>query len=231
MVFVFYRNFVAKILTMDKSEVRKKIDEKVLKDGSKLPLVENFYTIQGEGYHTGKPAYFIRIGGCDIGCHFCDTKMSWDPSIHPLVDLKTIVANAMKTPAHAIVVTGGEPTNYNLGPLSCMLREHGIKLFLETAGTESLTGEWDWICLSPKRQSPPLEEFYDRADELKVIIMDDEDFPWAEETASKMGDNTKLFLQSEWSRYEENISKIVDYVKNNPKWSISLQAHKFMHIP
>lgn len=206
-------------------------DEEIAKKGTQLPLVEEFYSLQGEGYHTGKAAYFIRIGGCDIGCRWCDSKTSWNPNIHPLVSVETIVSNALKTAANAVVVTGGEPSLFNLEPLTSKLKEHGIKTFIETAGVQKLTGTWDWICLSPKRNSPPVEEMYQRADELKVIIYEDEDYLWAEEAASKVTEKCMLYLQSEWSRYQKNIPIIVDYVKTYPKWNVSLQSHKFMHIP
>jgi len=209
----------------------KKIDESIFEKGLQLPLVEEFYTLQGEGYHTGKAAYFIRIGGCDIGCRWCDSKISWNPSIHPLVSIETIIANALKTPANAVVVTGGEPSLYNLEPLTSRLKEHGIKTFIETAGAKPLTGKWDWICLSPKRQNPPDESYYQIANELKVIIYEDEDYHWAEEMAEKVNTDCLLYLQSEWSRYDQNIQHIVEYVKNYPKWNVSLQSHKFMHIP
>lgn len=206
-------------------------DKEIAKKGLELPLVEEFYSLQGEGHHTGKAAYFIRIGGCDIGCRWCDSKMSWNPNIHPLVSIDSIVANALKTPANAVVVTGGEPSLFNLKPLTDKLKAHNIKTFIETAGVRPLTGTWDWICLSPKRQSPPVDELYARADELKVIIYEDEDYLWAEKTASKVGKDCLLYLQSEWSRYEKNIPAIVDYIKSYPKWNVSIQAHKFMHIP
>ncbi|HRW63433.1 MAG TPA: 7-carboxy-7-deazaguanine synthase QueE [Bacteroidales bacterium] len=209
----------------------KNFDDLIAAKGLELPLVEEFYTIQGEGYHTGKAAYFIRIGGCDIGCRWCDSKLTWDPRIHPLVHIDTIVANALKTAAHAVVVTGGEPSLYNLEPLTEKLKVHGIKTFIETAGAKPLTGIWDWICLSPKRQAPPVEQYYKIANELKVIIYEDEDYRWAEQVAAKVTQECKLYLQSEWSRYEQNIAAIVEYVKSYPKWNISLQSHKFMHIP
>ena len=209
----------------------KNFDDSIAEKGLELPLVEDFYSIQGEGYHTGKAAYFIRIGGCDIGCRWCDSKISWDPRIHPLVHIDTIVANALKTAANAVVVTGGEPSLFNLEPLTSKLKVHGIQTFIETAGAKALTGKWDWVCLSPKRQSPPVEEFYKIANELKVIIYEDEDYRWAEIAASKVGNDCKLYLQSEWSRYEQNIPIMVEYVKTYPKWNISLQSHKFMHIP
>lgn len=215
---------------MQKKDLNK-IDSLAIEKGEKLPLVEEFYSVQGEGYHTGKAAYFIRIGGCDIGCSWCDSKITWNPEYHPLVPIEDIVNNALKTKARAVVVTGGEPSLYNLAPLTSKLKENGIEIFLETAGTNHLTGEWDWICLSPKKQSPPVSEIYNAADELKVIIFSDDDFEWAEEAAKHVGKRCKLYLQSEWSMYKNNISKIVDYVKENPKWNISLQAHKFMNIP
>jgi len=206
-------------------------DEEIAKKGFELPLVEEFYTLQGEGYHTGKAAYFIRIGGCDIGCRWCDSKTSWNPNIHPLVSIDSIVSNALKTAANAVVVTGGEPSLFNLEPLTAKLKTHGIKTFIETAGVQKLTGSWDWICLSPKRNSPPLGEFYAIANELKVIIYDDADYLWAEESASKVSKDCMLYLQSEWSKYQQNIPIIVEYVKTYPKWNVSLQSHKFMHIP
>ena len=181
----------------------KNFDESKAIKGLELPLVEDFYSLQGEGYHTGKAAYFIRIGGCDIGCRWCDSKVSWNPNIHPLVPIETIVANALKTSANAVVVTGGEPSLFNLKPLTDKLKVHGIKTFIETAGAKELTGDWDWICLSPKQQSPPLDDYYNIANELKVIIYNDEDYHWAEEAALKVNNSCKLYLQ----------------------------AHKFMHIP
>ena len=205
----------------------------IFENGYKLPLMEDFYTIQGEGYHTGKPAYFIRVGGCDIGCHWCDTKMSWNPDIHKLITVDEIVNKVKKLPAQAVVVTGGEPTTYNLEILTSTLKENNIQTFIETSGAYKLTGSWDWICFSPKRESHKLPEqiFYAVAHELKVIIHEDADFEWAEYNAKLVNENCKLYLQPEWSKYEANIHKIVDYVKNNPKWNISLQIHKFMHIP
>lgn len=209
----------------------KNFDENIAAKGLEFPLVEDFYSLQGEGYHTGKPAYFIRIGGCDIGCRWCDSKISWDPSIHPLVHIDTIVANALKTAANAVVVTGGEPSLFNLEPLTKKLKVHGIQTFIETAGIRPLTGTWDWICLSPKKQSPPHESLFKIANELKVIIYKDEDYIWAEDNAEKANKDCILYLQSEWSKYQENIANLVDYTKNYPKWRVSLQAHKFMHIP
>jgi len=206
--------------------------KEIFDKGTDLPLVEDFYTIQGEGFHTGKPAYFIRIGGCDIGCSWCDSKISWNPKEHRLISVEEVVNKAMATPAKAVVVTGGEPSLYNLAPLCKELKKYDVENFLETSGAYEITGEWDWICLSPKRNKLPVDSSFKKAHELKVIIHDlEKDFAWAEELASKVSDDCLLFLQSEWSQYVHNVKPIVEYVKNNPKWNISLQAHKFMRIP
>ena len=208
-----------------------KYDDNIFEDGKKLPLMEEFYTIQGEGYHTGKPAYFIRLGGCDIGCNWCDTKLSWNPELHKLVKVEEIAVKAGTYPAKAVVVTGGEPLSYNLDFLCSKLKKFNIKTFLETSGAYKLSGKWDWICLSPKKQNPPLPEIYAKANELKVIILSNNDFQWAENNAKQVNKSCKLYLQPEWSRYKKIIPAIIEYIKNNPKWSISLQSHKFMNIP
>ena len=208
-----------------------KINQNIFEDGKKLPLVEEFYTIQGEGYFTGKPAYFIRIGGCDIGCSWCDTKYSWNPDLFPPVNTDEIVERIIRTETKSVVVTGGEPLMYNLDYLCSELKRNNIKTFIETSGSHPLTGEWDWICLSPKEVNPPLEKIYSKADELKIIIQTINDFIWAEITSEKVNQSCKLYLQPEWSQFEKIIPEIVGYVKKNPKWSISLQVHKFMHIP
>jgi 7-carboxy-7-deazaguanine synthase len=206
-------------------------DQEAFNEGQFLPLVEDFYTIQGEGHQVGKPAYFIRIGGCDVGCSWCDTRVSWNPAIHPQVAIETIVKRAEGYPAKAVVVTGGEPLMYNLTKLTSNLRERKIKLFLETSGAYPLSGVWDWICLSPKKTLPPTKGIYRFAHELKVIITDTSDFIWAEENALKVTNGCLLYLQPEWSRYQSIIGEIVEYAKSNPKWNISIQAHKFMRIP
>ncbi len=199
--------------------------------GQKLPLVEAFYTIQGEGYHTGKPAFFVRLGGCDVGCSWCDTKFSWNPDLHPLIGIDDIIATILESNPDSVVVTGGEPLTYNLDIFCRELKRRGLKTFLETSGAYPISGEWDWICLSPKKNSPPVPGIMEIADELKQIIQTPEDFVWAEENASKVKQDCKLFLQPEWSSYEHIIPDIVEYAKENTRWSISLQAHKFMHIP
>ena len=199
--------------------------------GKKLPLAEGFYTIQGEGYHTGKAAYFIRLGGCDIGCSWCDAKFTWNRHLHPLVYADEIIARALSFPAMSVVVTGGEPLSYPLGYLCRNLKDNGVKTYIETSGAYPMTGEWDWICLSPKKQSPPLPGIFQTADELKVIVSDSTDMDWAEENARKVNKYCRLYLQPEWSRYEKVVSGVIEYVKKNPVWNISLQAHKFMRIP
>ncbi|RLD70571.1 MAG: 7-carboxy-7-deazaguanine synthase QueE [Bacteroidetes bacterium] len=200
-------------------------------EGELLPLVEQFYTLQGEGFHTGKAAYFIRIGGCDIGCRWCDSKISWSPGIHRLVSVDEILEKVLATPARSVVVTGGEPSLYNLNPLCNKLKAHNIETFIETSGAYKLTGTWDWICLSPKQNLHPDKSMYNRADELKIIVYEDDDIKWAEECAKRVPDSCILYLQPEWSRFAVNIGKIVDYAKNNPQWMVSLQSHKFMKIP
>ncbi|UKJ05953.1 7-carboxy-7-deazaguanine synthase QueE [Solitalea lacus] len=203
----------------------------VPEDGTLLPLMEEFYTIQGEGFNTGKAAYFIRLGGCDVGCHWCDVKESWDAELHPLTSSDVIVENAAKYPSKAVVVTGGEPLIYNLEYLTKQLQSQGIKTFIETSGAYPLSGNWDWICLSPKKFKAPRPEILPLADELKVIVFNKSDFEWAEKHAESVSENCKLYLQPEWSKATEMIPLIVDYVMNNPKWEISLQTHKYLNIP
>ena len=203
----------------------------MLDGGRRLPLVEDFYTIQGEGYHTGKPAYFIRLGGCDVGCRWCDAKYTWNPKVFPPVDVDEVVKRAKACAAQAIVITGGEPLLYPLEILTSRLRDVGLEIFLETSGTHPFSGEFDWVCLSPKRQQPPLAEAFGRAHELKVIIQTEDDFLWAEENARRVGRYCRLYLQPEWSVFDEIMPKIVEYAKSNPRWSISIQTHKFMRIP
>lgn len=207
------------------------MESDVFEGGRKLPLVEDFYTIQGEGYHTGKPAYFIRLGGCDVGCRWCDAKMTWNPKLFPPVDVDEIIARAVSHPAQAIVITGGEPLIYPLDYITGRLHAEGLQIFLETSGSHAPSGRFDWVCLSPKMQAPPLPEAYALADELKVIVEKPEDLEWAEECARNVNGRCLLFLQPEWSRYEEVTPVIVDFVKSNPRWNISVQTHKFMHIP
>jgi 7-carboxy-7-deazaguanine synthase len=206
-------------------------EQGLLDSGRALPLMEEFYTIQGEGFHSGKPAYFIRVGGCDVGCHWCDVKESWDANLHPLTKVETIIENALQHPARAVVVTGGEPSAFQMEYLTKKLKEKGVQTFIETSGAYPLTGDWDWICLSPKKTMPPRSENYSKAHELKVIVYNKDDFKWAEENAALVNKDCILFLQPEWSKSGEMMPLIVDYVMANPKWNVSLQTHKYMHIP
>ncbi len=202
-----------------------------LEGGKLLPLVESFYTIQGEGYNTGKPAYFIRLGGCDVGCSWCDAKETWNPGNFPPVAVERIIGEAVSYPAKSIVITGGEPLRYPLDILCDLLKTKGLEIFLETSGSEPFSGRFDWVCLSPKKNKMPLRENYQFADELKVIVEDESDFAWAETNREKVGKNCRLYLQPEWSKMALMLPSIIEYIKTNPVWSISLQMHKFMHIP
>jgi organic radical activating enzyme len=203
---------------------------KLVKEGKMLPLMEEFYTIQGEGSHTGTAAYFIRIGGCDVGCHWCDVKESWDANLHPPTHGDLIVQNAKKY-ANTVVITGGEPLMWSMDYLTQKLQDEGMKTHIETSGAYKLSGKWDWICLSPKKNKLPLKEVHDNAHELKAIIYNKDDFKFAEEQASKVNESCQLFLQPEWSNREKMTPMIVDYVMKNPKWKISLQTHKYLNIP
>lgn len=198
--------------------------------GVMLPMMEEFYTIQGEGFHKGTAAYFIRVGGCDVGCHWCDVKESWDAAIHPPTPVGQIVENAIKH-SKTIVITGGEPLTWDMGPLTEALKKQGCQIHIETSGAYPLTGQWDWICLSPKKIKLPTEEVYLKANELKVIVFNKHDFKFAEEQAAKVETDCILYLQPEWSNREKMMPQIVDYVMKNPKWKVSLQTHKYLNIP
>ncbi len=202
----------------------------LINEGKLLPLMEEFYTIQGEGFHTGKAAYFIRVGGCDVGCHWCDVKESWNAALHPPTLATSIVENAKKY-SQTVVVTGGEPLMWNLDFLTSELKKGGIKTHIETSGAYPFSGVWDWVCLSPKKTKLPLDNIYNHANELKVIIQNKHDFKFAEEQALKVTENCELFLQPEWSKREIMTPFIVAYVMGNPQWKISLQTHKYLNIP
>jgi len=199
--------------------------------GTLLPLMEDFYTIQGEGFNTGKAAYFIRLGGCDVGCHWCDVKESWDAYLHPLTETKNIVERASSFTAKSIVITGGEPLMYNLDVLCAELHQQNLQIFLETSGAYPLSGNFDWICLSPKKFKAPRKDMLAVANELKVIVFNKSDFEWAKEHAQHVSADCKLYLQPEWSKAEKILPEIIDFVKENPNWQVSLQTHKYMHIP
>lgn len=193
--------------------------------------MEQFYTIQGEGFNSGKAAYFIRIGGCDVGCHWCDVKESWDANIHPLTAAEDLLTPILEHKAQSVVITGGEPLIYNLAYLTTLLKQAGIATFIETSGAYPLSGTWDWICLSPKKTMPPLAEAYLKAHELKIIVFNKHDLIWAEEQAAKTGKGCYRFLQPEWSRQAQVLPLLIEYVKEHPDWMISLQTHKYMNIP
>jgi organic radical activating enzyme len=207
------------------------MNDELVKTGRALPIAEEFYSIQGEGYHTGKASYFIRIGGCDVGCEWCDTKQAWDAGLFEAVDTDRIVGNITANSSKAVVVTGGEPLLYNLDYLCRELKKSGISTFLETSGKEKLTGIWDWICLSPKRKHLPKEEIYNRADELKIIVSEIRDIEFGEDESGKVGRDCILYLQPEWKNRKAILPIIVEYVLNNPKWKISLQMHKYIGMP
>ena len=196
-----------------------------------LPVMEHFYTIQGEGAYSGQAAYFVRLSGCDVGCHWCDVKESWDIDNDQFIPIETIVSYVLEAEAKIVVVTGGEPFTHDLSELTDQLRIHKVRLHIETAGVYPITGDWDWICLSPKKFKPVLEEYYHNASELKVIIFNHSDFDWAQEQASKVNDQARLFVQPEWSKEPEISMALVNFVKNNPIWTLSLQVHKYLAIP
>lgn len=210
--------------SMDKT-VQKQVDA-----GLMLPLMEAFYTLQGEGYHKGSAAYFIRIGGCDVGCHWCDVKESWEAEKHPPTNIESIVTEAKKY-SDTIVITGGEPLMWDMEPLTTALKEVGLNIHIETSGAYDITGHWDWFCLSPKKNKLPTKEAAARADELKVIIYNKDDFRFAEEQAKRVGKDCVLYLQPEWSKRDLMMPLMVDYVLANPQWKVSLQTHKYLNIP
>ncbi|MDR1791850.1 MAG: 7-carboxy-7-deazaguanine synthase QueE [Bacteroidales bacterium] len=203
----------------------------LLEAGRFLPLMEDFYSLQGEGFHTGKAAYFLRIGGCDVGCNFCDIKESWNKDTHPLTAVTDIVQRVLESGAKTVVVTGGEPCLYNLEYLCILLKQRELEVSIETSGSEKLSGNWDWICFSPKKNTQIEEKFYQIANELKVIIQNESDFFWAEENAQKVHQKCLLYLQPEWSCKNVITPLIVNYILQNPKWRLSLQTHKYIHIP
>ena len=198
---------------------------------TQLPLMEAFYTLQGEGQFSGKAAYFIRLGGCDVGCHWCDVKESWDADIHPKTSLDTIVAGALQYPGRLAVITGGEPLMYNLDELTSRLQDAGFQTNIETSGVYPVSGHWNWVCFSPKKFKTPHPDIYKNANELKSIIYNKSDFEFAEEHAALVNEDCTLLLQPEWSKHEQMLPLIIDYIKDNPKWKMSLQTHKYMNIP
>jgi organic radical activating enzyme len=193
--------------------------------------MEMFYTLQGEGYHQGKAAYFIRLAGCDVGCVWCDVKESWDASKHPVFSVEEIVSNALAHPARLAIITGGEPLLYNLDALTTALKKVGFELNIETSGSSPMSGNWDWVCLSPKKFKAPLTESIQAASELKLVIFNTHDFEWAETYAKQVSPNCKLYLQPEWDKSNEITPLVIEYIKAHPKWELSAQLHKYIQVP
>ena len=193
--------------------------------------MEMFYSLQGEGYHQGRAAYFIRLAGCDVGCVWCDVKESWDASKHPVLSIDEIVSSALAHPGRLAIITGGEPLLYNLDALTTALKKAGFEINMETSGSSPMSGKWDWVCLSPKKFKAPLTESIAAASELKVVIFNKHDFEWAETYAKQVPASCKLYLQPEWDKANEMMPSIIDYVKTHPKWELSAQLHKYIQVP
>jgi len=198
---------------------------------STLPVMEHFYTLQGEGFHQGRPAYFIRLGGCDVGCVWCDVKESWDAAKHPQISIHELADIVRKTEAEIVVITGGEPLMHNLDDLTDTLKQAGFKTHMETSGSSPLSGHWDWITLSPKKFKAPLPEVIEKANELKIVIFNKSDFNWAEKYASEVNEDCLLYLQPEWSKADQVTPLIIEYIKTHPQWRLSLQIHKYINVP
>ena len=196
-----------------------------------LPVMEHFYTLQGEGFYQGKAAYFIRLGGCDVGCVWCDVKDSWDAGKHQQMEVDDLLLNVTATPAQMVVITGGEPLMHNLDHLTAALHKAGLQTNIETSGAYPLSGEWDWICLSPKKFKAPLAEILPLADELKIIVFNPSDLNWAEKYAALVTPACKLYLQPEWDKAAIIIPLVIDYIKQHPQWELSLQLHKYINVP
>ena len=195
------------------------------------PVMEMFYSLQGEGYHQGKAAFFIRLAGCDVGCVWCDVKDSWDASKHPVLSIEQIVDSALKHPARLAIITGGEPLLYNLNPLTAALKVAGFQTNIETSGSSPMSGQWDWVCLSPKKFKAPLLENLPLASELKVVVFNNSDFDWAETYAKQVASHCKLYLQPEWDKQAHITPIVIDYIKENPQWELSVQLHKYIQVP
>lgn len=196
-----------------------------------LPVMEHFFTLQGEGYHSGRAAYFIRLAGCDVGCVWCDVKESWTISPEQYLTIDQLLEALSNVAADFVVITGGEPTMHDLTELTSVLKKNGFEIAIETAGVHPLKGHIDWYCFSPKKFKAPIDEAYSKANELKIVIAHPSDFEWAETHAQKVGPNCKLYLQTEWEKQDRLLPLIIDYIKRNKKWKISLQSHKYMQIP
>lgn len=198
---------------------------------TKIPLMEDFYTLQGEGFHQGSAAYFVRLAGCDVGCVWCDVKDSWDASIHPKISEEEIIQRVKRTTAKIVVITGGEPLMHPLDSLTSKLQQHGLQTHIETSGSHTLTGHWNWICLSPKKFKAPIPSILPLADELKIVVFNKSDFSWAEEFEKQVSQKCRLYLQPEWDKREQVTPLIIDYIKDHPNWQLSLQIHKYINVP
>ncbi len=207
------------------------METKELNHTDALPLMEDFYTIQGEGAYQGSAAYFIRLGGCDVGCVWCDVKESWDAAAYPLVPVSEMITRAEAAHSPIVVVTGGEPLQYDLSKLTSSIRQANMRAHIETSGVYAISGQWDWVCFSPKKFKAPHPSVFEVADELKVVVYHKSDIAWATAFVPELRPDCQLFLQPEWSRHDEMLPFIVDYVKANPRWKVSLQTHKYMNIP
>lgn len=204
--------------------------QQLINKGEILPLMEHFYTIQGEGFYSGTAAYFIRFAGCDVGCHWCDVKESWDSDKHPLTSIKKLI-ESIDDSVKNCVITGGEPLLWNLNYITSLLHQRNIKTHIETSGSSKVTGEWNWFCLSPKKRKLPTNEAYKMANELKVVVFNNSDFRFAEKQAEQVSEKCNLYLQPEWDKSDKMLPLIINYIKENPKWKISLQTHKYLDIP
>lgn len=202
-----------------------------MSESKPLPVMEHFFTLQGEGFHSGRAAYFIRLAGCDVGCVWCDVKESWTISPEQYLTIDQLLEALSNVAADFVVITGGEPTMHDLTELTSLLKKNGFEIAIETAGVHPLKGHIDWYCFSPKKFKAPIDEAYSKANELKIVIAHPSDFEWAETHAQKVGPNCKLYLQTEWEKQDRLLPLIIDYIKRNKKWKISLQSHKYMQIP
>ena len=197
---------------------------------NKLPVMETFYSIQGEGSYQGHAAFFIRLGGCDVGCVWCDVKESWDAEAHPKISVEELVNEVKLSKTEIVIVTGGEPLLYDCTELTTALQNENFKTHIETSGSSPLSGNWDWICLSPKKFKAPLDSVLAQANELKVVVFNKSDVEWAKQHAEKVGPNCVLYLQPEWSKEKEMLPLITAFIQENPQWKLSLQIHKYMNV-
>lgn len=208
-----------------------KADEQQTTSSTALPVMEQFYTLQGEGAHQGRAAYFIRLGGCDVECFWCDVKESWNAGAHPYIPIHQIVKEAASFPGRLAVITGGEPTLYDLTDLTAALKNAGFEINIETSGAHELTGSFDWVCLSPKKFKQPVPQVLKLANELKIVVYNKSDFQWAKKYAALVAADCKLFLQPEWDQSDKMVPLIVDFIKENPQWRLSMQVHKYIGVP